>query len=49
VSHEIILKHNGMVRVRSCPAGLGKPSGTVFHFFLPDDEALTHTTPTTRL
>ena len=42
VSHEIILKHKGTVRVRSIAAGLGKPSGTVFQIFLPDDETLTY-------
>jgi len=42
VSHEIILKHKGNVHVRSTPAGIGKPSGTVFHVFIPDDETLTY-------
>ena len=42
VSHEIIAKHFGTVRVCSHPAGQdGRPSGTVFHIFLPDDESLT--------
>lgn len=40
VSHEIIQKHRGMVRVRSHAAGSDTPSGTVFQIFLPDDEAL---------
>jgi PAS domain S-box-containing protein len=42
VSHEIILKHKGKVHVRSTPDGLGKPSGTVFQMFIPDDETLTY-------
>ena len=40
VSHEIILKHRGIVRVRSRAGNPGKPSGTVFQIFLPDDERL---------
>ena len=40
VSLEIILKHRGTVHVRSCTGGGGKPSGTVFQVFLPDDETL---------
>jgi PAS domain S-box-containing protein len=40
VSHEIILKHHGLVHVRSRPASSGKPSGTVFQLFFPDDENL---------
>jgi len=45
VSHEIILKHRGTVRVRSrCAADHGdtehRSSGTVFHLFLPDDPSL---------
>jgi PAS domain S-box-containing protein len=40
VSHEIILKHRGIVHVRSRAGGLGTPSGTVFQIFLPDDEKL---------
>ena len=40
VSHEIILKHRGVVHVRSTAAGGGKPSGTVFQIFLPDHEKL---------
>jgi PAS domain S-box-containing protein len=39
VSHEIIQKHRGMVRVRSRAASSGHPSGTVFQIFLPDDES----------
>jgi PAS domain S-box-containing protein len=41
VSHEIILKHHGMVRLRSRPAQSGKTGGTVFQLFIPDDENLT--------
>lgn len=40
VSHEIILKHRGVVHVRSRAGGLGRASGTVFQIFLPDNEAL---------
>jgi len=40
VSHEIILKHRGVVHVRSTAGGGGKPSGTVFQIFLPDNEKL---------
>jgi signal transduction histidine kinase len=46
VSHEIILKHRGLVRVRSrvgtndTTAG-AKTSGTVFQLFFPDDPKLT--------
>ncbi len=42
VSHEIILKHRGIVHVRSRPGGMEHPSGTVFQIFLPDDEKLTY-------
>src|SRR5579863_7684014 len=42
VSHEIILKHRGIVHVRSKAGGPGRPSGTVFQIFLPDDENLIH-------
>jgi PAS domain S-box-containing protein len=38
VSHEIIQKHRGVVRVRSRVAGPDGPGGTVFHIFLPDVE-----------
>jgi PAS domain S-box-containing protein len=54
VSHEIILKHKGLVRVRSrtapqgpeanpdaSPQADGRPSGTVFLLFFPDDPKLT--------
>jgi len=40
VSHEIILKHRGIVHVRSQTGGNGRQSGTVFQVFLPDDEKL---------
>jgi PAS domain S-box-containing protein len=45
VSHEIVLKHHGFVRVRSRSAGVqGKSAtratGTVIELFIPDDENL---------
>jgi PAS domain S-box-containing protein len=40
VSHEIILKHRGLVRVRSRTAQNGRSSGTVFEIFIPDDSKL---------
>ena len=44
VSHEIIMKHHGIVHVRSRTArhlaGDGARSGTVFQVFIPDDAAL---------
>jgi PAS domain S-box-containing protein len=40
VSHEIILKHHGIVHVRSRPASETAPSGTVFQIFFPDDKGL---------
>jgi PAS domain S-box-containing protein len=40
VSHEIILRHRGVVHVRSTAGGGEKPSGTVFQIFLPDNEKL---------
>ena len=36
VSHEIVLKHQGSIRVRSRVAADGQTSGTVFHLFFPD-------------
>ena len=36
VSHEIIVKHGGLVHVRSRIAASGKASGTVFQLFIPD-------------
>jgi len=46
VSHEIIMKHKGLVRVRTRTAsessgGVVKTSGTVFMLFFPDDPKLT--------
>ncbi|MGH9598500.1 MAG: ATP-binding protein [Terracidiphilus sp.] len=41
VSHEIILKHRGLVHVRSRAARPGEPGGTVFQVFIPDDPKLT--------
>jgi PAS domain S-box-containing protein len=43
VSHEIIVKHNGFVHVRSRTASAGKASGTVFAIFIPDDPELAAT------
>ena len=40
VSHEIILKHHGLVHVRSRAAEGGKGSGTVFQLFFPDNQEL---------
>jgi PAS domain S-box-containing protein len=45
VSHEIILKHKGLVRVRSRttpegPVAEGRRSGTIFLLFFPDDPKL---------
>jgi PAS domain S-box-containing protein len=40
VSYEIIVKHRGFVQVRSRTAQDGKPSGTVFAIFIPDDPNL---------
>src|ERR1035441_8842165 len=45
VSHEIILKHHGLVHVRSRPASKGERCGTVFQLFFPDNQALTSTAP----
>jgi signal transduction histidine kinase len=45
VSQEIILKHRGLVRVRSriaAQASARKNSGTVFEIFIPDDPHLTN-------
>jgi PAS domain S-box-containing protein len=46
VSHEIIMKHKGLVRVRTRTAsegqeGQARQSGTVFMLFFPDDPKLT--------
>jgi signal transduction histidine kinase len=43
VSHEIIVKHHGLVHVRSRIASQGKASGTVFQIFIPDDPHLAAT------
>ncbi len=40
VSQEIIVKHRGVVHLRSRPAGNGMPSGTVFQVFIPENENL---------
>ena len=40
ISYEIVNKHHGLIRVRSRSATPGKPSGTVFQFFIPDDPNL---------
>jgi PAS domain S-box-containing protein len=40
VSHEIVMKHRGLVHVRSRTAQEGKASGTVFEIFIPDDSNL---------
>jgi len=40
VSHEIIVKHHGLVHVISRAEQPGRPSGTVFQIFLPDDHSL---------
>jgi PAS domain S-box-containing protein len=41
VSHEIILKHHGIIHLRSRAESAGKSSGTVFQIFFPDNEDLT--------
>jgi PAS domain S-box-containing protein len=40
VSHEIILKHRGLVHLRSRTAQPGRNSGTVFEIFIPDEPGL---------
>ena len=40
VSQEIIVKHHGLVHVVSRTEKPGRPSGTVFQIFLPDDLSL---------
>ncbi|MGA3069034.1 MAG: ATP-binding protein [Terracidiphilus sp.] len=40
VSYEIVVKHRGLVHVRSCTAAQGKSSGTVFQIFIPDGPEL---------
>ena len=41
VSHEIILKHHGIIHLRSRAASAGQASGTAFQIFFPDKEELT--------
>jgi PAS domain S-box-containing protein len=41
VSHEIIVKHRGLVHVRSRTQARGRASGAVFQIFIPDDATLT--------
>jgi len=43
VSHEIILKHQGLVHLRSRDGASGCPTGTVFQIFFPDNEDLVAT------
>ena len=45
VSHEIIMKHRGLVRVRSRRAQNGDASGTVFAIFIPDSPELAAPAP----
>lgn len=40
ISLEILNKHRGNVHLRSRTAASGKPSGTVFQFFIPDEPSL---------
>ena len=40
VSQEIILKHHGLVHVRSRMAESGRSPGTVFQLFFPDNQDL---------
>jgi signal transduction histidine kinase len=40
VSQEVIVKHHGLIHVRSRIAQPGRSSGTVFQIFLPDDPGL---------
>jgi signal transduction histidine kinase len=42
VSHEIILKHQGVIHLRSRTASEGGSSGTVFEIFFPDIEELSN-------
>jgi PAS domain S-box-containing protein len=41
VSHEIILKHHGIIHLRSKATSAGNSAGTVFQIFFPDNEDLT--------
>lgn len=43
VSHEIILKHHGIIHLRSRTASADHPSGTAFQVFFPDNEELNST------
>jgi signal transduction histidine kinase len=46
ISSEILEKHHGIVHLHSRTAASGKPSGTVFQFFIPDDpDLLVHADP----
>jgi PAS domain S-box-containing protein len=45
VSHEIILKHHGIIHLRSRVASGKGSSGTVFQIFFPDNEELTGRAP----
>jgi len=47
VSHEIIMKHRGLVHLRSRVAQEGKSCGTVFEIFIPDDPKLAAVAPKT--
>ena len=40
VSHEIVVKHRGLVHVRSRTGLAGRAGGTVFQIFIPDDVSL---------
>ena len=45
VSHEIILKHHGIIHLRSRTASANHSSGTAFQIFFPDREELTSAPP----
>jgi len=46
ISSEILEKHHGIIHLHSRTAASGKPSGTVFQFFIPDDpDLLVHADP----
>jgi PAS domain S-box-containing protein len=40
ISHEIVAKHHGAIKLRSRSTSSGGTSGTVFQFFIPDDPNL---------
>ena len=44
VSHEIIVKHRGLVHLRSRTAQSGPTNGTIFQIFIPDDPTLAAST-----